>query len=591
MTFLLPIGLLALLALPLIALLHLIQRRRIRQRVPSLQLWRGLQLDTLQHKPRRLPLTLLLVLHLLVAALLATALGQPLLRFVQAEPRHTVLIVDTSSSMAATDAQPNRLEDAKREAQTMLSRMRRGDSAALIELSAQPQILAQGDNTGTSIILGQLERLQAGGSDGDLQRALNLAQATTRPNAKTRIVVLTDRSLRATVSQPVAGQVAWRTFGGEGDNVAIVAFAAQPLRNGRQQLYARVANLGTVPTARTLTLDLDGKQVAVEPMNLAPGAEAEWSWPLPISATHATATLAGSDLQPLDDRAFVVLQPSVRTRIQLVSDTTTALERALRAQRGVDVQAVTPARYQPATDADLVVLVGFVPQTLPAAPTLLVAPPAEQSLLKVTGQRTNVQADIINDERFRAIDWRPITLQHVLQVEKPDWADVDVASGDTPLVLTGHFNGQPIAIWTFDPDTTNLANRLQFPLLTAATLRMLLPSFDDLAIGVIAQRDLKHSDGTRIARGQRITQPGFYNAEGIGEIAVNALDTDEAVLQERAQPEIATVVQPALDGKPVGRELWRPLVIGGLLVLIVEWLYINRDRFRRTSRRVSQPLP
>ncbi|PLS80222.1 MAG: hypothetical protein CYG59_09115, partial [Chloroflexi bacterium] len=145
----------------------------------------------------------------------------------------------------------------------------------------------------------------------------------------------------------------------------------------------RVANLGTTPIARTLQLDLDGTRAATEPMRLAPGAEAEWSWPIPGGTNRAEAVLSGSDLQPTDDRAAVVLSNTARTQVVLVANGATPVERALRAQRGFAVELVSPADYQPSVTADLVVFHNYVPAQLPAAPVLLVAPPSDQTMFEV----------------------------------------------------------------------------------------------------------------------------------------------------------------------------------------------------------------
>jgi Ca-activated chloride channel family protein len=590
MTFLLPVALLGLLTLPLIALLHLIQRRRVRQRIPSLQLWQGIQAHTLQPKPRRLPLTLLLILHLVMAALLALALGQPLLQLAQNRATHTVLIIDTSSSMAATDEQPSRLAAAQEEAATILSGLGANDSVTLIELSQQPRVLADSTSTSLQDVQAALQYLKAGGSDGALQAALNLAQATYRPSADTRIVVLTDRSFRAESTQTVESEVSWRTFGSDEDNVAIVAFAARQIPAGGHQLYARVVNHGDAPVARTLRLDLDGDEAAAEPMNLLPQTEMEWSWSVPAGVQRASAILSGDDIQPLDDQAFLVLSEAIRTRVLLVSETPTALERALRAQRGVEVQRIAPEVYQPAASADLHVFIGIVPSTLPRVPTLIVAPPADQTLLKVEGQRANLTIDTVTDERFKGIDWRPLSFQRIAQIEVPNWADIAVAGDDVPLVLTGHLNGHPVAIWTFDPDTTNLANRLQFPLLTAATLQTLLPSTGQLKVGAVTPVQLRHTDGFRVSAGERITQPGFYEAEEIGAIAINALDRDEAILSERPMPQFSVIEPTSAEPQQTGRELWQPLVIAGLVILLLEWAYINRRYMRPNISTKQQPL-
>jgi hypothetical protein len=588
MTFLLPIGLLALLTLPLIALLHLIQQRRQRRRVPSLQIWRDLQRQTIQQSPRRLPLTLLLLLHLLLALFLAIALGQPLLTTVRGEATHTVIVLDTSTSMAATDQSTNRLEAAKAEARRLIQNPARGDSAALIELNAQPRIVGQSVGNDTSALLRQLDRMEAGGPDGDLGRALNLAQATAQPKAAMQIVILTDSALRAAATPTIAGELRWRVFGDDGNNVAIVAFAARPLRNGQQQLYARVANLGTEPIARTLYLNLDGNQASVEPMRLQPGTEAEWSWPLPAGTKRAEANLSGEDLQPLDDRAAVIMSGNARSQVMLVTPATqpTALERALRAQRGLDVQRVSPGDYRAGTRAALVVFDGYIPPNLPAAPVLVVAPPREQELLPTTGSVANLTVDNVTDERFRAIDFRPVVFDSVAQIEPPAWASVAVAGGETPLVLTGQYNNYPIAIWTFDPTISNITNRLAFPLLTAATTRVLLPQANDrLLVGTAAPFALRSPDGVEVGAGERLAQPGIYQAQsGEGSIAVNALDADEADLRERPQPTINTVARPVVADEQdpvVGRELWKPLVIAGFIVLLIEWLYSNRDSLRR----------
>lgn len=588
MSFLLPLGLLALLTLPIIALLHLIQRRRERRKVPSLQIWRDLQRETIQQKPRRLPLTLLLLLHLLLALLLTIALGQPLLETARGQATHTVIVLDTSTSMAAADETPSRIEAAKAEARRLIANPARGDSAALIELSAQPRIVAQSSGNDTSVLLQALDRIEAAGPDGDLGRAINLAQATAQTSAAMQVVILSDQAFSAEDTPTIAGEVRWQTFGSSGDNVAIVAFAARPLRNGQQQLYARVANLGEQPIARTLYLDLDGQRAATEPMRLQPGAEAEWSWPLPAGTTRAEASLSGEDIQRIDDRAAVVVGGSVRAQVLLVTSATetTALERALRAQRGLDVQRVSPATYRANTAAALVVFDGYVPANFPAAPVLLVTPPRDQNVVPITGEASGLTADTISDERFESIDFRPVRFDRVLEITPPVWANVVVASGTTPLVLTGQYNNQPIAIWAFDPVASNITNRLAFPLLTTATTRALLPQANDrLLVGTIAPFALRSTEGVEVVAGERLARPGIYQSRsGDGAIAVNALDADEADLKPREQPTITTVSRPiatADEDQLVGRELWKPLVIAGFIVLLVEWLYSNRDSLRR----------
>src|ERR1051325_7732265 len=114
MTFLLPIGLLALLTLPLIVVLHLLRERRRRVAVPSLLHWLNIPQRRAGERIRRLPLTLLLLMHLLIAGLLGLALGRPqMLGAPVHAARQTAIIVDTSTSMAARDGATTRFQEAR----------------------------------------------------------------------------------------------------------------------------------------------------------------------------------------------------------------------------------------------------------------------------------------------------------------------------------------------------------------------------------------------------------------------------------------------------------------------------------------------
>src|SRR3954466_549167 len=133
MTFLVPLGLLALLTIPIILLLHLLRERRRRVAVPSLLHWQNLPRKHEGERIRRLPLTLLLLLHLLVAALIGLALGRPQLAgALGGTARQTAIVVDISTSMAASDGATTRFAAARERARAALSGLGSGDRATLI---------------------------------------------------------------------------------------------------------------------------------------------------------------------------------------------------------------------------------------------------------------------------------------------------------------------------------------------------------------------------------------------------------------------------------------------------------------------------
>lgn len=604
MTFLVPLGLLSLLALPLIALLHMIQRRRPQRWVPSVQFWTAVNVPV-QRKRRRLPLTLLLLLHLIVAALIGLALSWPRLPGASFQPSNTVIVLDTSTSMATQDVSSTgetRFAAAQRTAREILESAQTGDHIGLVVLGTTPRLIGEGGPEAAGTLASIINQLQPAGHDGDLATGLSLAAAVVEPQGQEqrdrRIVVLTDEAFAtsATSSIPltVTGTLQWRTFGGAADNVAIVAFAAQPLRTGVQQLYARVANFGDGPATRQIDVLVDGKVVQTEPVRLDGNAEAEWSWPLPRGARQVEARLTPHDQAPMDDTAAAMLTSAASMRVALISPAATPLERALRAQPGVELTPISPDAYQPSANFDLAVFVGYTPEQLPPIPTLLVAPPIQNSLIQVSGYQHDLRADPTsqNDplrQAFAAIDLTSVVFPRVATINIPSWATPVLEANDVPLILTGISDRIPRAIWTFDPATSNLQGRLAFPLLTAATIRTLIPQTGStLLLGDLASETLVAADGTELPTGSVMTTPGIYRwTSHDGGIAVNMLDAGESDLRQREAPAIEAVQPVVAAQQQIGdRLLWRILLAAALIVLMLEWLYTHRRRMRR---RIAQP--
>src|SRR5690349_18186769 len=178
MTFLLPLGLLALLTLPVILLLHLLRERRRRVAVPSLLHWQNLPRKHEGERIRRIPLTLLLLLHLLVAALIGLALGRPqLVGALGGGARQIAIIVDTSTSMAARAGASTRFALARERARAALSGLDSGDRAILIAAGPTARVIASGSAGDLDILLAALDQLRPGGTGTDVDGALTLAEA------------------------------------------------------------------------------------------------------------------------------------------------------------------------------------------------------------------------------------------------------------------------------------------------------------------------------------------------------------------------------------------------------------------------------
>lgn len=606
MTFLLPLGLLALLTLPVVLLLHLLRERRRRVAVPSLMHWQNLPRKREGERIRRLPLTLLLLLHLLVAALLGLALGRPQLAgALGGGARQTAIIIDTSTSMAARDGGSTRFALARERARAMLSGMGSGDRAILIAAGPTARVIASGTGDPT-VLLDALDQLRPGGTGTDMTGALTLAEVAFDQQHARQVLVLSDGALPPAAARTVAAPLDWQQIGDEQPNRAIVAFAAR-LTGANVQVYARAANFGATPIQTSVQLYGDDQALGARNVAIAAGGETELTWTLPARYRQLRAALDGRDALPQDDQGFLSLVQTRPVRALLVSDNPDALRRALAAIPGVSVTVIDPASYPtaPARAVDLTLFDSYLPQAWPDGAILALNPPSNSALIAV-GQRSASQSPgalTRSGALLEGLGLEGVRFGTPRQVQPPAWAVTQLALGNTPLILRGRNGAHEIALWTFDLADSNLPTRLAFPLLVARTVRDLTPPAlpasitsgarlalrPDPRASTIAlsgpegmQATLAVSSSTAL---DTLTLPGFYRLEERaggetifrGQVAVNAGAAIESDLRPRLAPPIVGVEQGA-DATPQRevRDIWPWLALAALAVLMLEWGYIHR---------------
>ena len=609
MTFLVPLGLLALLTLPIIVVLHLLRERRRRVAVPSLQHWLNVPRRREGERIRRLPLTLLLLLHLLVAALLGLALGRPQLPGVLSGPNsQTAIVIDTSTSMGAREGATTRFALAQDRVRAVLRRMSSSDRATLIAAGPTARVVASGGAGDIAALTAALGELQPGGAGTDIAGALTLAEASFDQQLRRQIVVLTDGALPPSAIQPLDTPLDWQQVGGNQSNRAIIAFAARPW-GANLQVYARVANYGSTPFATTLRLSGDDRPLGTRDITIASGGQSEITWTLSASYAALRAELDGRDPLPEDDQAFLNVAQARPVKALLVSATPDVLRRALTAVPGVSATVVDPAGYTDAAVSaqapDLTIFDGFLPTEWPAGSTLAINPPAGSPLLDVKPRLTSAIAGQLSQRGalLEGLSLGGINFGIPRSITRPAWAETQLAIGAAPLILRGRSGAHEIAIWTFDLAAGNLPTRLAFPLLVARTVRDLTPP--PLPPNIQAGAPLTLRPDPRAAEIQiagpdkaivalpiapaltldTLTQPGFYKVEersgGVtffrGQVGVNAGAAIESDLRPRPAPRIGgPLPEPSDASRREMTDLWPLLALGALAALMIEWGYIHR---------------
>ena len=605
MTLLWPIGLLALLALPLIIVLHLLRERRRRVVVPSLLHWQNLPQRQTAQRSRRLPLTLLLLIQLLAAALIALALARPQLGNFFGSTRQLAIVLDTSTSMAAREGSGTRFAQAQSRARTALNSLGSGDRAILVAAGTTARVLATGTGADIPALLATLDTVQPGGTGTDFTGAFTLAQAAFAGQARREILVLTDNGPSTTgLPASVGAALSWQQIGTAQPNRAIVALAARAW-GAQVQVYARLANYAPTPFSARITLYADERTLGERTANIAANGETELTWTLPASYATLRAVLDGGDSLPQDDEARLSLAQTRPLAIELVSAAPAALRRALAAVPSAQVTVTAPAAYQPGSQAALTVFDNFLPAAWPTGPVLVINPPIGSTLLSVRKDTTPAKASPLDTRgallaglSLAGVDFGPLR-----SIDAPAGFTAQLANGETPLILRGRSDTHDMAIWAFDPSAGNFTTRLAFPLLIARTVRDLTPA--PLPQSVLAGTPLvlrpdARATALRIAgpAGEtstlpatplltldQLTQPGIYTIEEQAngaslfrsQLPVNAGAALEANLYPQPAPTIAEA-SPSSNA-PAAQQLhdtWHWFALGALALLLLEWGYIHR---------------
>ncbi|MDX1663343.1 MAG: VWA domain-containing protein [Candidatus Promineifilaceae bacterium] len=611
-SFLAPLSLLlALLAVPII-LLYMLRLRRREVLVSSTLLWQRLLRDREANAPwQRLRRNLLLLLQLLILALLVLALARPYLPVPTIVQGNVVVLLDGSASMLATDVAPSRFAAARAEVAAWIDDLGAGDQMTLIQVGHSPEVLATA--TGDRRVLqAALEAAEAAPVVADWEGALALAGGAAQGFEDARIVIVSDGGLPPALP-PLPGETVYVPVGESGENLALTALAPRAGVEG-PQLFAAVANLGTLNQEALVTIEVAGTLFDSRRIEVAAGETRSLTWDLPAEVSTVAARVGEQTLDYLavDDRAWAVYEAGLQNRALLIGPGNLFLEQLyavlpgielFQAPPGVDLQAEAPE------GVDLFIFDSVpLPETLPQSDMLILNPqptlaPEEQNedLLRVTGAFSATTVTRLAESPLLAnVDWSDVDVRRAQAVSAP-WAEPLVVAEGGPLLLAGEWNGRRVAILTFALQDSDLPLQIAFPVLMANITTWLSPGrlFDapvDLQpgdplpltpdAGATAVLVSVPGGATRVEAVDEEAllftdtgQPGLYqvavrDAAGdrpAGAFAVNFFAPSESAIAPEPVVQIGVTTARAAAADVGQRELWPWLAGVALVLLMIEW--------------------
>lgn len=313
MSFLFPAFLLGALAAAVPVLLHFFARDRA-PRLPFSDVRFLERAFVRRDRRRRLRELLLLLLRVAALFLLAFAFARPFLDDAGAALRVTVVTVDRSLSLSA----PGQMALALERALEVVAATPPGESIAVVAFDDGAQVV-QAPAAGRTVTRAAIGRVvpTAGATSYPAGLAAAVDVLGGRPG---RIVFVSDLQaagwpdgVRTAVPEHVDVEVV--SVPPIERNLAVTAAAA-----AAEGLVAVVLNTGTEPADTEAALALDGREVARQPVTLAPGAN-EVRWDVPVfGARVAAVSVADAGGFRWDDTRYALLGPASPTVVHVLAN-------------------------------------------------------------------------------------------------------------------------------------------------------------------------------------------------------------------------------------------------------------------------------
>ncbi len=474
MNFLLPAawGFLAL-AIP-VTLLYLIKTRLQRRVVSTSLFWQ--QLSPQVHNSslwRKLRRWLSLMLQILFLLLLTFALAQPLGSWQSLQPASTVIVLDPSVSMAATDVEPSRWGQAVQLAEQRIRQMRVFDETTLIVASEPPQILSSWASSKRTL-LQALKTAEVRSERTDIRPALQLARNLAEGRDRGSVVLFTDGTWAEPPSKEQLEGVKAHWIRGDAANTGITLFSARRTFSGpgEFQLAAKVESRAADTISGTLEVYRDGRLMDAQTLMLQPGTPWEKTWDARADqATKFEARLTGfpKDHLAADDQAQTALPGLSIVPVELVAPANGFLDAALMSLAQVSWKRTWPIeQIGEAKKGTLYVFYRTVPPPGFSADAVLLIDPPEGG---VWGEmRGTIEAPMVSEFkrespllRFAGIE--NVKLDAARKFAPAAGAEILAESFGDPLIFGKWSGDQRWLVLPFDLESSDLVLRTAFPIL------------------------------------------------------------------------------------------------------------------------------
>ena len=635
MHFLNPSAFYLLAFIPIVVLLHFLKLRRQRHVVPSVMLWLEAIEDMKANVPfQRLRNSLLLPLQILFLLIVVGGVARPALRQLGGLSEQSIVIIDTSASMGATDLGETRLDVAKAEALKLINQLGANGQMMIMDTSRPRHNIRQAFTSDTEKLRQAIESLSVVHTPPTLKAVFDSvaiyasvpgAQAAQNPDAVGVVFISDNFGTLPNSASPI--QLQKIGLGNRTENIGIVQFSVTRALTppNRYQVLVGVQSFADTPKKFQVQLGIEGKSFFEdESIVLPPKETASILFSLDDDERFygqvVTAHLDIDDDLSVDNVAAAILHPPPKWKVLLISDRNQPpLTAILETDPHVILNQVQTSDYHGTGGNDILIFDQFVPDPLPEGNIVLLNPIS--GLPFMSTQENSQPIQIIGQhpthEVMRDVSLIDLEVKALLQVQLPLWGVPLVETNQTPLIWLGKQDNQKVVVFAFNPfdlDVSNFAASIpSAPILMSQCLEWLGAATSPIQPDFVKTGEPVKIYLEHISEVERITvqmpnddiqelqvqdsrtvftdttQVGVYtvfvDGEPFGRFAANLLNPQESDL---SSPQLATDPNVAMDTRlvrsdlpEVNREIWAYAAFLALLLLIVEWwVYHQNRRFR-----------
>lgn len=579
------------LLIPFVAM-YILKRKNEEIIIPSSILWKE-AVDNLQASTpwEKLRTNILFFLQLLTLLALIFSLTNPFIQNKFSGYSKNIIVIDNSGSMNYKTKSSNKLEESKLEAIKIVDSLSNKSEVTLIKTSPKSEILVSASKN-KSEIKNAIKSIDKSNATASNEEVISLIKSIASNEKSLAYHYFTDENVAI---DGVKGKVI--TFDGTGDNLVLQNLSATPKKDGID-VISTITNSSKENKAVEVSLYGDDKLLQIKEVNV----KGEDSYSLQFdkvlnSVLTLKAEIDVDDGLKEDNSLYTIVNQSSKKKVLMVSERNIFFEKALSIRSDIELFKTTnPEEIK--SGYDIYIYDGVVPKTLPSDGNFLFSNiPKNNEFISledsIEGGSANFSKSMVTEyiegQAFQLATFLPINLSGNMQ----SFIEVD----DKVAGALGTINNQKVVALSFNIHDSDMPVTHNFPILMNNIANYLsgnniikdsdIMCGKDIKISTISNvKNIKVIDSSKNEETFSIENPEIIYKNtinpGIYKVVQKTEDKtfentfsanfprEESLIKSSVKNENVQIVKN--EEAISGFSLMTPLLIGGVIFMILEWI-------------------